>query len=247
MKAAGDKIGPWETFQIDILDQPLQGAIDAVGPGGTVRLEEGVYRGRINTEKSVNIIGAGSGRTVVDGDNKGTVITIHRYNSDVDVKLIGVAIRGGLDGHGGGIYNQGHLTIEDAAIIGNNATYSGGGVYNFEGSLDIVNSRIVMNRAAHQGGGIFNYEGTANINNSTIQNNTAYYDGGILSHLGAITLSASDIEDNMALGLSSTDPLGEGGGVWSFSTFDFKGGCVKNNQPDDVYHVYHKPEIHTPS
>ena len=115
------------------------------------------------------------------------------------------------------------------------ATYSGGGIYIFEGTLNIKGSRIVGNRAAHQGGGVFSYEGTVNFDNSLIKDNIAAYGGGIHNHLGNVSVSACDITNNKALGLSSTDPLGDGGGVWNFGTFDFNGGCVRNNQLDDVY------------
>jgi hypothetical protein len=239
IKASRGKVDAWETFQIEI-PESIQGKLDALGPGGTgtIYLKEGVYRGTVNIDelKSVNIIGVGFGRTVVDGDNKGTVITVGRDNSDIDVKLAGMIIRGGLSEHGGGIYNYGRLTLEDADIIGNTATYSGGGVYTYKGSLNIKGSRIVRNRAAHQGGDIINYEGTVNMDSGTIGSNIAAYGGGVLNHLGVMSMSKGDITNNIALGRSRTDPLGEGGGVWNFGTFDFKGGCVTNNQPDDVYH-----------
>jgi hypothetical protein len=96
---------------------------------------------------------------IVKGDNKGTVFTIGGDNPDIDVKLADMTIRGGLDEHGGGIYNFGRLTIEDADIIGNTATYSGGGIYIYKGSLNLKGSRIVGNKAAHQGGGIINFYG----------------------------------------------------------------------------------------
>jgi hypothetical protein len=236
-------IGPWETFQIEILDRPLQKEIDAIGPGGTINLNEGVYRGAVNIDKPVNLIGAGSGRTVIDGDNKGTVITIGETNSDIDVKLAGVIVRGGLDGHGGGVFNHGRLTIEDVDVMENQATYSGGGIYNYEGSLHIVNSRILRNRAAHQGGGIINYEGTVNMDSGLIEGNIAAYGGGVLNH-GLMDMCTGSIINNMALGRSATEPQGEGSGVWNDRAFNFKGGCVSNNRPDNVYH---KPRPSPPS
>ena len=64
-------------------------------------------------DKSVNLVGVGSGKTVVEMDNKDTVFTIGGDNPDIDVSLKGILIRGGLNEHGGGIYNYGRLTIED--------------------------------------------------------------------------------------------------------------------------------------
>ena len=126
-----------ECFEIEIQDGSVQQQIDAIGPSGTIRLKEGVYRGTVKIDKSLNLIGAGSSRTVMDGDSKGTVITVGGFNRPINVTLAGMTVRRGLDGHGGGIWIFGNLTIEGADIIGNNGTCSGGGIDNYEGSLRI--------------------------------------------------------------------------------------------------------------
>lgn len=236
IKASRDKIGPWEIFRIELITEPkLQDQINAASPGGTVTLKEGIYKGPVTIDKSVNLVGVGSGKTVVEMDNKDTVFTIGGDNPDIDVSLKGILIRGGLNEHGGGIYNYGRLTIEDTIITRNTATYSGGGIYVYNGSLRIKNSRICGNRAAHQGGGIINFNGTVNMESGIIDANTAAYGGGVLNH-GLMNMYMGSIINNIALGLSSTSPEGEGAGVWNDRIFNFRGGNVQNNQPDNVYY-----------
>jgi hypothetical protein len=123
-----------------------------------------------------------------------------------------------LEEHGGAIYNRGRLTLEDADISGNEATYSGGGIYNWAckgcappgivvGTVNIKNSRIVGNKAAHQGGGVINFDaGAVTIDSSRIEDNRAAYGGGILNHLGTLNLYKADIVNNKAFGRSRTEP-----------------------------------------
>jgi len=83
-------------------------------------------------------------------------------------------------GSGGGVYNQGGLTINSSTINGNTALNggSGGGIYNV-GGLTINNSTISGNSSAGQGGGIFNPAGILTITACTITGNQAGFGGGI--------------------------------------------------------------------
>ena len=139
-----DFSGSYDTFQIEIQDEPIQKAIDDTGPGGTIYLKEGVYRGTVTTNRSVNLIGAGSGTTFVDEDKKGSVLPIGKTNSNIDVTLAHMVIQKGLSENGGGINNFGRLTLEDTIITRNEATGSGGGVSNKEGTM-------VMNYRGYKG------------------------------------------------------------------------------------------------
>ena len=61
----------------------LQDAINRIGPGGTIRMTEGTFKGTVVIDKPLNIVGAGIGRTIVDGDNKDTVFTIGKTSPDI--------------------------------------------------------------------------------------------------------------------------------------------------------------------
>lgn len=163
------------------------------------------------------MFGAGSGRTFVDGDKNGSVFTIGKSDPSVDVKLAHMVIRGGSSENGGGITNSGRLTIEDLIITVNEATGSGGGVYNKDGTM-VMNSGYIRGNKAAQGGGAYN-------------------------HLGVMDMYGGEMTGNKALGLSTTDPLGEGGGVWNNYIFNNHAGNMHDNKPDDV----HNQEVSTES
>jgi hypothetical protein len=80
---------------------------------------------------------------------------------------------------GGGIFNQGILTIEGSVISGNKATDDGGGIFNSSnynnapaGDLSLLDTTITENRAKDSGGGLFN-EGSLVNSNSNISGNKA--------------------------------------------------------------------------
>ncbi len=246
IKASRDNIGSRETFQIELLSEPtLQDQINAAKQGDTISLKEGLYGGTVDIDKSITITGAGTGKTVIDGDRKGSVFTTGAFNPDIEVRLEGIVIRGGLNGHGGAIFNKGRLALEDVVVSGNETTYSGGGLYNIAnkgsippgkiaGMVNIKNSRIVGNKAAHQGGGVINFDaGAVTIDNSCIEGNVAAYGGGVLNHLGTSNLNKVDIVNNRAVVRSRTEPKGEGGGVWTFGPSYKRVDCnIKDNRPN---------------
>lgn len=115
---------------------------------------------------------------------------------------------------GGGLLNDGTLTINTCMISGN-TSFSGGGIEN-AGTLTVNNSTISENTAgggSGNGGGIANLSGrTATINNSMVSGNSADANGGGLSNGGTLTINYSTISANIAGGGS-----GNGGGIANLS------------------------------
>lgn len=104
------------------------------------------------------------------------------------------------------------VTLVDSLIAGNIATDSGGGISN-EGHLTILNSTIFANMATadgSSGGGIFNY-GTLTITNSTISGNAASLGGGILNSGGGFFDPGTSAITN---GTISGNSASEGGGIY---------------------------------
>jgi hypothetical protein len=121
-------------------------------------------------------------------------------------------------GEGGGIENQGKLTVTNSTISNNSVSSSdnsssgyGGGIYNSPtGTFRLINS-IVSNNSitssnssfSNSGGGIDN-EGSTSVNNSIISNNSvsggSSFGGGIDNTKGAITVMNSTISNNKAVG-----------------------------------------------
>ena len=52
----------------------LQDAIDKAPSGSILKLPNGIYKGQITINKPITIIGVGD-KVIIDGENKGTVIT----------------------------------------------------------------------------------------------------------------------------------------------------------------------------
>jgi CSLREA domain-containing protein len=129
------------------------------------------------------------------------------HNADTGTSL-------GLDG-GGGIDNEGGLTIEDS-IIGNNSTNGrGGGVHSEYSASVTIRRSTIHDNTAFEGGGIYyitNNPGPGlQIVNCTISKNIAQRDGGGMYSPSPTTIINSTISFNSA----NADGLGtgQGGGI----------------------------------
>ena len=138
-----------------------------------------------------------------------TPFRVFNVLSGANVTLNGLIISGGgVTGSGGGINNDGTLTISNSTISGNSASSFGGGI-NSTGTLTINNSTVSSNSADSSGGGIYN-DGTLTITNSIISDNRADFSGGGVtsSGIGTLTIINSRISGNRAIGPSSTSGAG---------------------------------------
>jgi hypothetical protein len=132
--------------------------------------------------------------------------------SGADVKIVGLTIAGGsVIGQGGGIDNDGTLTVSDSIIANNSANGgsrfgTGGGIFN-DGTLTISDSTIANNSggvaAPGAGGGVFN-SGTLSVSDTTIANNsiTGQFSGsgGGIYNTGLLTVTDSTLANNSATG-----------------------------------------------
>jgi len=95
----------------------IQEKIDAAKPGETVFVEEGIFFERLVINKSLKLIGEGHDKTVIDGEQKGTVIVISNVEN---VVIKGFKIRNSALGSGyGGIIVKNSRNV---TIIDNNVT-----------------------------------------------------------------------------------------------------------------------------
>ena len=176
-----DFSGSYDIFQMEIQDELIQKFIDTIRPGGSIYLMEGVYKRPVTIDKSVNIFGADSGETFIDGNQQGSVFTIGKTDPNVDVELSTISISGGSSEHGGGIKNFGRLRLFGVIINGNTASQYGGGVFN-HGSIICATAGIFDN-SARVGAGIFNdLDSNLDLNAVIIKSNiAAVWGGGILN------------------------------------------------------------------
>ena len=85
----------------------------------------------------------------------------------------------GLDDDGGGIFNDGTLTVTNSTLSGNSAGWGGGIANVSSGTVTVKDSTLSGNSASEDGGGgIANINGTVTVKNSTLSDNSASEDGG---------------------------------------------------------------------
>jgi large repetitive protein len=141
---------------------------------------------------NITITGLGAANLAVSGNS-----SVHDFlvNSGVTASISNLTIKNG-HGSGGGIRNQGTLTLSNDTFSANTSTTSGGGVYN-TGTLTVSNSTFT-NNSANYGGGLSSV-GTATLTGCTFNGNSASITaGGIVNWNGTLTLSNSTLASNIA-------------------------------------------------
>jgi hypothetical protein len=204
----------------------------------TITLDNGQLILPANTIVTGPVVGTGSSHgnlVTVSGNN---LVTVFAVNAGVtNASLASLIIAGGsAQGSGGGIANDGTLTVSNCTISGNTVTsgQSGGGVYN-AGTLTLNNSTISGNSAAEKGlgGGIYN-GGALTVTNTTISGNTAGSGGGIYN-AGTLTLSNSTIFANSAADGGGLVTIGSGeSGVATLANSIVSGNTATSNADVDA-------------
>jgi len=142
------------------------------------------------------IVGPGASIVTISGNN---AVEVFSVQTGVTANLSGLTISGGNAANaveGGGIRNDGTLTVTNSTIEHNSAD-NGGGIYN-DGTLTVTGSTIELNTnlSSLGGGGISNY-GTLTVTASTIESNTSFNGGGI-NNVGTLMVINSTIVSNTA-------------------------------------------------
>jgi Tol biopolymer transport system component len=183
---------PGGNYTLAVGELQISGDVNIFGAGARATKVEGFVNGQRDLEIS-------SGNVTIGG------VTIEG----------GSTSRTGPENHaglGGGIYVDfgATLTLQDSMVSGNDADTSGGGILN-DGSLTILRSTIGNNTTGSggTGAGVGNFL-SLSITNSTIMGNQAQADGGGLYLAGPTTLTNDTIANNEAnVGLGG----GRGGGI----------------------------------
>ncbi len=174
-----------------------------------------------------NIIGPGANLLTVSGGGATNVFTV---DSGSQATLYGLTIAKGISNNGGGISNQGTLTVTNSTVSGNSAPRGdGGGIVN-DGTLTVTNSTVSGNSASLGGfgGGIAN-DGTLTIENSTVSGNAASSGviggGGGINNQGTLTVANSTVSGNSAE---------VGGGIFNGGTLNLADSIVAGNTASDL-------------
>ena len=186
------------------------------GVNGTIQLA-----GALPILSDLDVQGPGAANLTVRR-NTGGNYRIFRVDLGATVVLSGLTVTNGIDVNvGGGIFNEGTLTLNDVTVSGNRAFF-GGGIEN-NGTLTVNDSRVVGNTAIDFGGGIDNFLGTLTLNDTVVSDNVADSSGGgINNEEGTLTLNDSTVSGNRA--------FFAGGGVLNISgTAAINGSTISGN------------------
>lgn len=207
----------------------------------------------------ITITGAGADTTIIDANQIDRVLHIHAGRT---ANITGVKIRNGYTTNdGGGIWNEGLLTLTASTIGGSdvegNAAHSGGGIKNdVNAQLNVDSSTFSNNQAVvsyptDSGGGLFNL-GAANLSKTAFNANYAIiYGGAIYSAAAAILyLDQSTVANNYGQygsGISNTGTMhvtataisgnfgdGLGGGIYNTSNLDIHASTISGNGSKNV-------------
>jgi len=125
---------------------------------------------------------------------------------------------------GGGILNNGILTLSEAELANNHAGETGGGVENAEGGMLTLRDSTVSWNQADLAGGIYN-AGTLTLVNSTVSWNGAFVLGGIWNDLdGMLAVTNSTVSGNETRFLV--------GGIFNDGTLALTNTTVSKNDDD---------------
>lgn len=229
-----------EATALDILKQALPNRT------AVIILPEGVYKftnvpssrsgqspgnstsGVLSLAGTINILGAGARKTIIDGNDLDRVFYVGR---DSNVTIADVTITGG---NPGGIWSNGEIEVLRSTITENYASYGAGIFITPFGFLKLDSSTVSNNVAVNEGGGI-RIDADGLIVNSTITGNrllddccTSYsYDGGAsgegggidIRGVGRVSVINSTIVNNHAI-------LGGGGVNIAFTYTGDQGGIL---------------------
>ncbi len=161
------------------------------------------------------IANSSAGALTIDGTAQNIIIdgaSTHRVlyvNSGATLNLNNLTIANGKSTDGGGVNNQGTLTVTNSTFSGNSDDGGGGGIYNND-ALTVTNSTFSGNSAGN-GGGIDNApSGTLTVLNSTFSQNSAGSGGGIHNASGTATVTNS-ILANSTSGNNCSGTITDGG------------------------------------
>lgn len=225
----------------------ISDAVLNANDGDVIQVEPGTYVENVFVDRSVTIEGQGAG-VIIDGGKAGAVLTV---DTDFIVSIANLTLRNGSSIDGGGISNDGTITVTNCIIQNNEATdaQGGGGISNF-GNMTLQQVVVISNSASFgagiynvdlltadnisvtdnstldSGGGGITNDGAFYLTNSLVLSNTAGANGGGIDNSGEITVSLSTVKGNSA-GV-------DGGGVYNDGAFKLIRSLVYDNDSINV-------------
>ncbi len=173
-----------------------------------------------------DLIIAGPGADNITVRRAGTAdYRIFTVPAGMTAQIYGLTIAGGRSGFGGGIRNNGTLTLADSVVTNNlnpdppqfSKGIGGGGIYN-NGTLSVYRSTISGNLARSEIGG---------------------NGGGVYNDLDGLAIFAdSDVVNNTADGLSTVFSTGVGGGIYNAGNLSIVSSNISSNAAASIGDFY---------
>ena len=183
--------------------------------------------GEMEIDKSITIDGSGAPGLTIDGDQMSRIFWI---TPGMTVLLKALTVINGAADTGGGIFNEGLLTLDSCSIFGNMTNNvevdggEGGGIFN-SGLLLITNTQIMSNST-----------GPGNLSPSLPTPNGDGGDGGGIFNMGTLVITNSQIAQNNTGYGSDSNSLdnppgygGDGGGIYNAGVLTLNNSQVDNN------------------
>ena len=199
------------------------GVLAAIAEGGGPFTFECDGPTRVSTSREIvidnDVTLDGEGNLTLDANQRHRVIAV---TEGVTVELVGLFIVNGsrAEENGGGILNEGMLTLTNSTVSGSSAGRESG--------CRTDDPQLLC----AEGGGIWN-AGTLTLMNSTVSGNAAHFGGGIANR-GSATLFDSSILSNSASGCRSSGAVvcSFGGGIWNSATMTMSNSIVSGSSAD---------------
>jgi hypothetical protein len=223
----------------------LAPALAAAHDGDMMRIGPGTYEGGVTIDVSVKLAGAGASRTIINGGGPVLTIGEFGASTEPTVSIEGVTITGGVTRSSPESApftgQEGVFAAGGGVEIPPNEDFSGGATVTIANSV-ITGNRVAPSDTApfgppcpggpcpfaFAGGGGIDSWGTLTLANTTISGNrvgsasglsTLASDavgGAIVSRLGPLAITGSDIHDNRASATGPNGRFAEGGAIMAF-------------------------------
>jgi CSLREA domain-containing protein/uncharacterized repeat protein (TIGR01451 family) len=194
-------------------------------------------------DTDLTIAGPVAAMVTVARDNAATNFRIFKINSGKTVTISVLTMTNGAtggalfpDSSGGGILNEGTLTLQSSIVTDNTAAnFGGGGIYNLNGNLTVKSSTISLNDTLNggAGGGIYSNGGTVTVTSSSITGNTSTGNsGGIHNDLATLNVTNSTVSGNTGnsgAGITNFGPMSLTNSTISGNNASGDGGGIYNN------------------
>ncbi len=219
--ASDNPASPGENTLRGIIGKATDGDIISFGAGVT----EISLQGELIVDKLLVIKGSSAQKVTIRQTAAGArVLSVAAGKS---AGLLYLTITGGRRaeyGDGGGILNNGTLTIDHCTIVDNTTDgFSGGGVANQNGGTLTIKNSLVKGNSASGAGGVWN-GGTLTMEDCVVEENTCSYSGGGVGSNRDMTLKNCTIRNNRSTMYSHS-----GGGVYTIGTATMSNCTVQGN------------------